>query len=322
MTARIEIIDGKKACSSTACTNPRKNENGLLELCEFAKARDKTSGLSSWCKACLNRVSLKKRAEHPELGKLRYQKSKIKSRGRIIVPVSFKACGKPSCGNPNKLENGVLAASEFYADINRKSGLTPYCKYCMQEYRKVYVKNNAAKEKLRHKKYTDLHKLERKEYGARYAKMFPEIRKQTKKNWCLKNPDYYNRYIKNRRNTDFNFRLRQNISRRIGMAFRAAGRTKSKRSVDLLGCSVSFFRDYLRSKYLPGMTDNNYGKGSVKWNIDHIIPLASFNLTDVEQASKAFHYTNCQPLWEPANQSKLSKLSWSYEIWQKSTKQP
>lgn len=43
------------------------------------------------------------------------------------------------------------------------------------------------------------------------------------------------------------------------------------------------------------MTWDNYGfKG---WHIDHKIPCLSFNLTDIDQQKKCFHYTNLQPLW-------------------------
>ena len=56
------------------------------------------------------------------------------------------------------------------------------------------------------------------------------------------------------------------------------------------------------------MTWDNWGKGKDKWNIDHIIPLDSFNLSDREQLLKAVHYTNLQPMWEPENTSKSIRL--------------
>ncbi len=41
-----------------------------------------------------------------------------------------------------------------------------------------------------------------------------------------------------------------------------------------------------------------------KWEIDHIRALAKFNLSNISEQMKAFHYSNTQPLWRFENRSK------------------
>jgi hypothetical protein len=82
-----------------------------------------------------------------------------------------------------------------------------------------------------------------------------------------------------------------------------SGAKKKFPTVKLLGCSFKEAKEYLESKFKDGMNWDNFGK----WHIDHIRPLASFDLTDVNQQLIAGHYTNLQPLWASENISKGSK---------------
>jgi hypothetical protein len=81
------------------------------------------------------------------------------------------------------------------------------------------------------------------------------------------------------------------------------GRFKSKRTIELLGCSIEEVWNHLESKFKSGMTKENHGL----WHIDHIKPCASFDLTDPEQQAICFHYTNLQPLWAVDNRRKGSR---------------
>lgn len=73
----------------------------------------------------------------------------------------------------------------------------------------------------------------------------------------------------------------------------------------LLGCSLDEFKEHIEKQFLPGMSwENNTRHG---WHIDHIRPISSFDLSKPEEQLKAFHYTNCQPLWAKDNLSKAAK---------------
>lgn len=90
---------------------------------------------------------------------------------------------------------------------------------------------------------------------------------------------------------------------RIYRVVKRAGAIKSERTMELLGCSMEFFIDHLKSQFTEGMSLENHGE----WHIDHIRPCASFDLTDPEQQKQCFHYTNLQPLWAFENLSKGAK---------------
>jgi len=57
------------------------------------------------------------------------------------------------------------------------------------------------------------------------------------------------------------------------------------------------------SLFLENMSWDNYGN----WHIDHIIPISSFNLENVEEQKICFNYKNTQPLWAIDNLKKSNK---------------
>ena len=73
-----------------------------------------------------------------------------------------------------------------------------------------------------------------------------------------------------------------------------------------IGCSIPEFKFYIEGKFSDGMTWENYGYHG--WHLDHIIPLAFYDLSNREQFLKAVHYTNLQPLWARDNFAKSGKV--------------
>jgi len=102
---------------------------------------------------------------------------------------------------------------------------------------------------------------------------------------------------------DLGYKLLQRCRTRIYNALK--GRTKSKKTIDLIGCQVEELIERLENKFQEGMTWENYGE----WHLDHIKPCAMFDFKDEKQQQECFHYTNLQPLWAEENQRKSA----SYE---------
>jgi len=89
------------------------------------------------------------------------------------------------------------------------------------------------------------------------------------------------------------FKIKHNLRTRLCKAIHRKGKTNS--AIKDLGCSIEELKKHLESQFQDNMSWNNYGKHG--WHIDHIIPLASFNLTDREEFLRANNYKNLQPLW-------------------------
>lgn len=98
--------------------------------------------------------------------------------------------------------------------------------------------------------------------------------------------------------------IRTRIATRIVEAVRKSISQKKSGTIDLLGCKMDFFMTYIESKFLQGMTWENYGRGNDKWHLDHIEPCNIFDLTQESDQRRCFHYTNLRPLWQFDNLSR------------------
>ena len=183
------------------------------------------------------------------------------------------------------------ATTDFFhkCSVRSKYGIKSYCKKCGNEKAlKRYYKNrehNLAKQREWHSKNRIKRTQQLREYS--YA-----------------NRHKRNKYLKRKKREDIQFHIRKNIRDRMRAAMN--GRSKSKHTMELLGCSIEELKIYLEKQFTEGMSWENYGKKG--WHIDHILPCASFDLTDQKQQKKCFHYTNLQPLWAEDNYKKKDKI--------------
>jgi hypothetical protein len=106
-------------------------------------------------------------------------------------------------------------------------------------------------------------------------------------------------YVKNRYNTNIQFKLSRILRQRHASFCWSKGVRKSSSSIKELGCTLDELKKYLESKFEDWMTWDNHGmydSNKRTWQIDHIIPLCKFDLTNHNEYKKAAHYTNLQPL--------------------------
>lgn len=195
---------------------------------------------------------------------------------------------------------------EFSKHKKGKNGYDNICKKCNCAKSKIYYINNEEKVKEHNKTYSKIYHENNKDDVHAYHKIYYEKNIESKKIYAKK----YNEenkeinYLrekarkKHKRKTDPAYRIEQDMRTRIYMViknYRSKYKVSKKDFVlSHLGISISKFVEYLEKQFLPEMNWDNHGK---IWEIDHIIPCASFNLLDENECKKCFHYSNHQPLF-------------------------
>lgn len=166
----------------------------------------------------------------------------------------------------------------FYRKIKKNWRNKPETKIKVNEWRKEYLSRQDVQERIK-------------------KRMFKYNREPSVK-------ERLNKRRKHRRNTDPQYALKERVRCRIRIALKNARTSKSQKTMDLIGCSYSFLREYLENQFREGMAWDKPNS----FHIDHIIPISSFNLNDPEQLKAACHYTNLQPLYPEENLRKGFKI--------------
>jgi hypothetical protein len=129
-----------------------------------------------------------------------------------------------------------------------------------------------------------------------------EYYKHNKEAVVAQTTSYKNEKIK----TDPLFKLERRLRTRIYQAFTHQNENKTERTWKYIGCSPTFFQEWIQFQFYDGMTFDNYGFHS--WHIDHVIPLSHFDLENEEQQLIAFNWRNTMPLSATDNLKKGMKI--------------
>ena len=174
----------------------------------------------------------------------------------------------------------------------------------IQAAHKAYNELNEDEIKKQRRGYYRKNKRKILDYNQDWSKKNKEYLKEKRKSY---DKEYYEAnkekrlaYHKNRKKTNLQFKLSCAIRSRLYTCIK--DKCKVGSAVKDLGCSVDELIIYLESKFQEGMSWDNWKHDG--WHIDHIKPLASFDLTDRNQFLEACNYTNLQPLWAKDNFSK------------------
>lgn len=260
----------------------------------------------------------------------------------IYTPIYFdnreveisRLCNK--CGGTKPIiEFGIRSPKKF---INHEYGYARnyQCKECINTRNQKYYSEHVKESKIRNykyyqenkeeikvvnKKYRDEHMKELKEKALEYRKSRREYRNIYAAKYRMKHKEKirlrgieYRVSNKEKRNivsrkhytNNPQHKLNLCIRNRLNHAIRRGDKAGS--GIKDMGCSVGFLEMYLESMFYDNsetgtkMTWGNWGFGKGKWNIDHILPISKFDLTDREEFLQVVHFKNLQPLWFEHNQ--------------------
>lgn len=214
---------------------------------------------------------------------------------------------------------------EFCLSSRSPDGRYPQCKYCKSiKDKKNYLKNKEKKKQQslnyyyqnkenilekrketdNYKNYNKLYKEKNKEKLLQYSREYKKTEEYKKRRSEQRklNRQKENEYNRERLKNNPIAKLAKSVRNRLNEYIRLKGFKKLYKFQEYIGCSPEELKNYIETKFIPGMTWDNHGD----WHIDHIIPLISANTS--EELYKLCHYSNLQPLWALDNISKNSKI--------------
>ncbi len=199
--------------------------------------------------------------------------------------------------------NEVKSENDFNKKADAKDGLVGHCRACHKiKQAKYYIENKESidrKNKAGHLRNPLASSLRAKRYYLEHR----EVVLGNVHAYYSKNKKRIHAATAKRYREDPLFRLSMLIRNRIKDALN--GNYKTGSAVSDLGCTIEEFKVYIEKQFKNEMTWDNQG-GEDGWQLDHIRPLASFDLMNRGEFLKAVHYTNYQPLSKDENLRKNS----------------
>jgi len=130
-----------------------------------------------------------------------------------------------------------------------------------------------------------------------------------------------NKILRYRYNNDVDYKLVLTIKRCVTQALKRVGKSDTGK-LKYLGCTVTQLRQYFEYNHFQEeekqwMNWKNWGGGRChikqSWELDHIMPVSSFDLSDEEEVKKINRWSNLQPLEWQANIQKYNSIPEDFE---------
>ncbi len=197
----------------------------------------------------------------------------------------------------------IKDVSEFNKCSKAKDGLDYWCRKCKKDFYKDPI--NKERKAKSDKAYAERNKEKIKQYKKDWQKNNKDRLRERYQKWYNDNRKaIYQKAVDKRKNSN-QARLSHTLRTRINKGLH--GMLKEEKTFNLIGCTIDELIKHIESLFVDGMSWDNYGKNG--WHIDHIIPVASFDLTKLEEQKKCFNYKNLQPLWAEDNYRKGDRIS-------------
>lgn len=236
---------------------------------------------------------------------------KIESGEEKACPVCYESktwdhfwFGKDQC------KECQLAKRKLQKEERKTDTSTRVCKTCKveQPIQQFEVRRANCKECVKQAKqpYLKSTRVHRTEVTRKYRENHPEYVKKD-----LENTKEYNRIHRKEINAKENHRKKIDPAFKLTKHLRSSllsalkGTRKHKSALKILGCDIDFLKKWFEHQFDANMSWENHGK---YWHIDHITPIASCNMSNLEEIERCFHWSNMHPLEKTENMKKSNKI--------------
>lgn len=144
-----------------------------------------------------------------------------------------------------------------------------------------------------------------REYLQRYKEAHPGKCSSASAAWTKRNRERVNSWTRKRFAGNPRLRAERALRSRLYATLKRQTAIRIASAPKLIGCDLEFFMRHIASLFSSAMTWQNYG---CVWELDHILPCSSFDLTKEASQLECFHYTNLQPLPISENRRKHAKI--------------